>query len=104
MGSTQIDDAVTRTKRLVSLYERKLITEASLVGEIANVVTPENIRCVMECLPPSALRIIHDWAKTLPEDDEKRIVFWPLASGVRLSFKEWLLEQEQQGENKRNGS
>lgn len=102
MSSTDVDEAIARTKRLVDLFERKNITQAFLVNEIVDVVTPDNIRDVMQCLPPTIVALIREWAKRLPDDHNGKVIFWPLSSSAELSFKRWLREVDEQ-DARRNG-
>ncbi len=94
MSQIQVNDATERAQQLASLFERRMITEASLVSGIAELVTPENISGVLMDLPPTIRNLVRDWAKSLPEDDCNGVVFWPLDRNVRVSFKEWLHGQE----------
>jgi hypothetical protein len=94
MNSSQIDEAVVRARRLVDLYDRKQITANTLVSEVASLATPDNVKAVMGALSPKAQGVVRNWVSSLREEDGQRIVFWPLSTSVRLSFKEWLHEEE----------
>jgi uncharacterized protein (DUF2267 family) len=95
MRPMETDHAVEQSKRLVSQYERRLITEGSLVSGIADLITPATIDDVMASLPVEVRALMRAWAKSLPDEDGGRVIFWPLQREVRLSFKEWLRQQEQ---------
>ncbi len=103
MSSMQVEQAVERAKRLVALYERRMITDSTLVSEIAGLVPADNIHDVLQILPPQVTALMREWAKSLPDEDTRRVVFWPVSERVRLSFKEWLREQEEQEKKSQNG-
>jgi hypothetical protein len=94
MSSAQVDEAVKRASRLVNLFERKMISEASLVSELADAVTPETLPGVLASLTPNARKLVCRWARSLPDEAESENVLWPINREVMLSFKEWLREQE----------
>ena len=94
MSSVEIDKAVSRAGRLVSMYDRNMLSEASLVSELADLATPETLPLVLETLPPKVLELVHHWAKSLPDEDRSAEILWPIRREIRLSFKEWLREQE----------
>lgn len=94
MSSIPTDDRLARAKQLVSLYQRRIITQPSLVSELAELIAPDNIREVMSCLPPEVCATVRDWAESLRKDDSSGVVFWPLSRETRLAFKEWLADQQ----------
>ena len=94
MSSVETDKAVSRASRLVSMYERNMLSEASLVSELADLATPETLPVVLETLPPNVLELVQHWAKSLPDEDRSAEVLWPIRSEIRLSFKQWLRAQE----------
>jgi hypothetical protein len=95
VNSLQIDKAVSRAGRLVSMYDRNMLSEASLVSELADLATPETLPVVLETLPSKVLALVHHWAKSLPEEDRSAEALWPIRREIRLSFKEWLRAQEE---------
>ena len=97
MGSVQVDEAVKRANRLANLFERKMISEASLVSELADAVTPETLPGVLASLPPKARSLVYRWVRSLPDEAESERILWPINREVRRSFKEWLREQEANG-------
>ena len=100
MNQTEIDVAIERAKRLVSLFERRFITESSLIDELVGLISVENFHPVLQSLPTKIRETVYDWAKSLPDERKCEVIYWPLAREVRLSFKQWLQERESQG----NGS
>lgn len=97
MNSISNEEAVSRARRLISVYERKKITANTLVSEIAGFATPETVNAIMEALTPEAQALFERWIPTLPDDDYKGVVFWPLPQGVTPAFKNWLSEHRRNG-------
>ena len=97
MSSVKNNEAISRAGRLVSMYERKMLSEASLVSELADLATPETLPVILQTLPPKVRELVHHWAKSLPDEDRSAEVLWPIRREIRLSFKEWLREQEEHG-------
>jgi hypothetical protein len=98
MSSTQTDKAVARAKRLVGVYERRKITGNTLKCEIAGFATAETVNDIMDALTPEAQSLFKQWIPSLPDDDYKGLVFWPLPPGVTPAFKKWLQDQERNGQ------
>jgi hypothetical protein len=94
MSSFQLDDAVKRTNRLVNLYDRNMLSEASLVSELADLATPETLPVALETLPPKVLELVQHWAKSLPDEDRSAEALWPIRREIPLS---WLREPETHG-------
>ena len=87
---------LSRTRRLVELYQSQVITESSLIGEVADLVTPDIIDQVIDLLPPEVRTQLREWARRLPMPDAPGIVCWPLPDSTTLAFKAWLKRQEMQ--------
>ncbi len=91
--------ALTRARRLVELYQSRTITSASLIGEVADLVTPDNVEDVIGLLPSEVKAQIGGWIRKLPSPDAPGIVCWPLPENTTLSFKEWLKRHEAERAN-----
>ena len=88
--------ALARARRLVEIYQSRTITSASLIGEIADLVTPDNVDEVIGLLPSEVKAQLGGWIRKLPPHDAPGIVCWPLAERTTLALKEWLQRHEAQ--------
>ena len=86
--------ALARARRLVELYQSRTITSVSLIGEVADLVTPDNVEEVIGLLPAEVKAQLGGWIRKLPPPDAPGIVCWPLPERTTLSFKEWLKRHE----------
>ncbi len=96
-ASTSIDNdlagALVRTRQFVELYQSRIITSLSLIDEIAEIVTPDNVEEVIGLLPPEVTAQLREWVRRLPMPDAPGMVCWPLPDKTTLAFKEWLRRQ-----------
>lgn len=90
LTSSAVFEAVAQASRLVDLRQRRLITDALLISNIVDLVTPENIYEVMGALPPDLQKLFREWAGGLPPTDSPETVYWPLPSQTSMSFREWV--------------
>lgn len=102
MNAIQIEESVREARGLVSLFERRMITQNSLVSGIAGIVTPENFQHVMDALPDNVRAQMRRWAESLHDAQPGEIIFWPLKQGVDISFRKWLQDQEASGNGSAN--
>ena len=72
------------------------MTIASLIDQIAELVTSDNIEEVVELLPPEVKAQLTEWARRLPLPDEPGIICWPLPERTTEAFSAWLKAQEDQ--------
>ena len=86
---------LARVRRFVELYQSRIITSLSLIDQVADLVTPDNVEEVIGLLPPEVKAQLRDWARRLPPPDAPGIVCWPLPRRTTLAFKEWLRRQEE---------
>ena len=86
--------ALSRARRLVELYQSQIITSPSLIGEVADLVTPDNVEEVIGLLPSEVKALLGGWIRKLPPPDAPGIVCWPLPARTTLAFKEWLQRHE----------
>ena len=92
----ELGTILTRARRLVELYQSRIITSLALIDQIADLVTPDNVDEVVDRLPPEVKAQLSEWARRLPMPDAPGIVCWPLPERTTLSFKEWLKRHEAQ--------
>ena len=85
---------LARAQRLVELYQSRIITSLSLIDQVADLVTPENVEEVTGLLPPEVKTQLGEWARRLPMPNAPGMVCWPLPEKTTLSFKEWLKRRE----------
>ena len=82
--------ALARARRLVELYQSEIITSVSLIGDVADLVTPDNVEEVIGLLPAEVKALLGGWIRKLPPPDAPGIVCWPLPATTTLAFKDWL--------------
>ncbi len=87
--------ALARARRLVELYQSRIITSALLIGEVADLVTPDNVEEVIGLLPSEVKVQLREWVRRLPMPDAPGIVCWPLPDKTTLALKQWLKQYEQ---------
>ena len=87
---------LARARRFVGLYQSRIITSLSLIDQVADLVTPENVEEVIGLLPPEVKEQLREWARRLPMPDAPGIICWPLPARTTLAFKEWLKRHEAQ--------
>jgi len=88
--------ALARARQLVDLYQTRIITSASLIGDVADLVTPDNVGEVIGLLPPELMDQLGGWIRRLPLPDAPGIICWPLPDKTTLALKEWLKRHEAQ--------
>lgn len=98
MRSVASDELVERAKRLVDVYNRKKMSANVLISEIAGLATPETVDDIMHAVTPEVRQLFKQWIPSLPDDDDRRIILWPLPPGVTPAFKKWLQEYERNGQ------
>lgn len=93
--TNELVPALARTRQLVELYQDRVITSVALIGEVAELVGPDNIEEVISLLPTAVKAQLLEWARRLPMPDAPGIVCWPLPPKTTLAFKEWLRRQDE---------
>ena len=91
---TELPSAVSRMQRFVELYQARTITAVSLIDEVAELATPENIDDLVRLLPPEVKTQLVEWSRKLSPANGRGMVCWPLPEKTTLSFKEWLKRHE----------
>ena len=92
-------DRLDRVRRLVVLYQRRIITGTSLINDVAECVTSTNVDEIVSLLPQDIRPRLIKWIKQLPDPSSKEMVVWPMPNCVALSFKEWLRKHEAEVEH-----
>ncbi len=91
---TELPPSVARVRRMVELYDARIITSLSLIDEVAESATPRNIDDLIGLLPPEVKTQLVEWARRLPSPNGSGMVCWPLPEETTLSFKRWLAREE----------
>lgn len=99
MKSVTSDEAVVRAKLLVEIFNHGKLSTNILISEIASLATPENVDDIMDSVTPEVRGLFSDWIPSLPDDDDRRVVLWPLPPGVTPALKKWLREYELNGQS-----
>jgi hypothetical protein len=88
--------SVEKARHLAALYLDGQLTEGALVSGIIRLANAENISELMAVLPAEIRDEVRRWARTTQQGSSEA-VFWPLPEIARLSFKEWLEQEELNG-------